>query len=219
MWKAACRLSASGNTSVNSRKYILVRDGKPDGPYTIEELKSLSPRANDFVKAVGEDDYYEIQESRELSQLLSLSYQGTKPQYFAALDARLLAWGIDMFLSFGLYSIVVLLPVLTFAEQDARLLSVLFSLLSIPPIQIIACVFLESSRFQGTPGKLFLRIKVTDQHGQRISLSRSLVRSLAKLAGYITLGVAFFIGFFDKKQRCLHDHLAGTVVIKDRLTG
>ena len=168
---------------------------------------------------MGEDDYYEIHESRELSQMLSLTYQGSRPQYFATLDTRLLAWGIDMFLSFALYSIVVLMPVLAFTEPDSRLITVLVSLLTIPPIHILACLFLESSRFQGTPGKLFLRIKVADQQGERITFSRSLARNLAKLLGYVSLGIAFFIGFFDKKQRCLHDHVAGTVVIKDRLTG
>lgn len=204
---------------MSDKKYILVRSGKPAGPYSLEELKSLSPRPNDFVKMDGEDDYYEIHENRELSQMLSLPYQGTRPQYFAALDNRLLAWGIDMFLSFALYSIVVLLPVLAFTKPDSRLITVLFSLLTIPLIHILACLFLESSRFQGTPGKLFLRIKVADQRGQGITFSRSLVRNLTKFIGYISLGIAFFIGFFDKKQRCLHDHVAGTVVIKDRLTG
>jgi len=184
----------------------------------MEELKGLSPRANDFIKMEGEDDYYEIHESPELSRMLSLTYQGSRPQYFATLDTRLLAWGIDIFLSFALYSIVVLMPVLAFTEPDGRLIAVLISLLAIPPIHIVACLFLESSRFQGTPGKLFLRIKVTDQEGQRITFSRALARNLAKMIGYISLGIAFFIGFFDKKQRCLHDHVAGTVVIKDRLT-
>src|SRR5690606_25186795 len=106
--------------SVSDKKYILARSGKPAGPYSLEELKSLSPRPNDFVKMEGEDDYYEIHENRELSQMLSLPYQGTRPQYFATLDNRLLAWGIDMFLSFALYSIVVLLPVLAFTEPDSR---------------------------------------------------------------------------------------------------
>lgn len=196
-----------------------MRKGKPAGPYSIEELKGLSPRPNDFVKMVGEDDYYEIHESQELSRMLSLAYHGSTPQYFATLDTRLLAWAIDMFLSFGLYSITVLLPVIAFTDQDTRLQSVLFSLLTIPPIHIIACLFLECSRFQGTPGKLFLRIKVADQHGQPITFSRSLFRNLGKILGYVSLGIAFFIGFFDRKQRCLHDHMAGTVVIKDRLTG
>jgi uncharacterized RDD family membrane protein YckC len=31
------------------------------------------------------------------------------------------------------------------------------------------------------------------------------------------LGVGYLLNFFNKKQQCLHDMIAGTLVMKDRL--
>jgi uncharacterized RDD family membrane protein YckC len=44
-----------------------------------------------------------------------------------------------------------------------------------------------------------------------------MIRNLSKIISTGTIGLGYMMGFFDKKQQCLHDKIAGTLVIKDRL--
>jgi len=76
---------------------------------------------------------------------------------------------------------------------------------------------MESSSRQATYGKSLLGLKVSDVQGLKISRSKAFLRNLSKLICIATLGIGYLTGFFDKKQQCLHDKIAGTVVIKDRL--
>jgi uncharacterized RDD family membrane protein YckC len=76
---------------------------------------------------------------------------------------------------------------------------------------------MESSVRQGTWGKVLMGLKVSDEKGNPITFNRSLVRNLSKILSTAMLGLGYLMGFFDKRQQCLHDRIAGTVVIKDRL--
>ena len=53
--------------------------------------------------------------------------------------------------------------------------------------------------------------------GRRISFARSAGRNLAKLFSLASLFLGYVICFFTKQQQCLHDMMAGTLVMKDRL--
>jgi uncharacterized RDD family membrane protein YckC len=73
---------------------------------------------------------------------------------------------------------------------------------------------LTSSSWQGTIGKKLLRLKVTDEAGNRIGFGRATGRFFAKWLSSLMLYIGFFmIGFTDRK-RGLHDMLAGTLVMK-----
>ncbi|QJR79718.1 RDD family protein [Alteromonas pelagimontana] len=71
-------------------------------------------------------------------------------------------------------------------------------------------------RFLGTPGKMILKLKIVDEKtGKKMTLRQSIGRYFA----YIPATVPLFLGFFwigwDKKKQGLHDHLAGTAVIRE----
>lgn len=73
---------------------------------------------------------------------------------------------------------------------------------------------LTCSSWQGTIGKKVLRLKVTDEAGNRIGFGRSTGRFFAKILSQMILWIGFImIGFTDRK-RGLHDMLAGTLVMK-----
>jgi uncharacterized RDD family membrane protein YckC len=73
---------------------------------------------------------------------------------------------------------------------------------------------LTSSSWQGTIGKRVLRLKVTDENGNRIGFGRSTGRFFAKIISGLIMWIGFImIGFTDKK-RGLHDMIAGTLVMK-----
>lgn len=71
-----------------------------------------------------------------------------------------------------------------------------------------------SSKYEATPGKLLLGMKVTDLSGQRISFKRASIRWLGKIIAYLTFGIGFMIIGFTSKKQGLHDYIAKTVVIQ-----
>ena len=67
-------------------EYTVVINGKPEGPYRLDQLADLKINAGTFIRTPGMDDYKEAHEFVELRKLLGFSYQQTAPQYFASFD-------------------------------------------------------------------------------------------------------------------------------------
>lgn len=198
-------------------QYFVVVDGKPAGPFSFQEIESMQLKPTDFIKPEGEKDYKEVREFQTLSQALNITHQATLPQYFATLDLRLLALGIDYFVALCVYALVALLYVAGTAATEDRIATLLLGLAVIPVIKFIFSVGFEGSKRQATIGKILVGVKVTDTRGRPIGYGIALVRNSAKLVGVLTLGIGFLSGFFDRKQQCLHDKIAHTWVVKDRL--
>jgi uncharacterized RDD family membrane protein YckC len=72
----------------------------------------------------------------------------------------------------------------------------------------------ESSRWQATPGKRVLGIKVTDLAGCRIDPVRALLRHVAQLLSAACLLVGYVMAAFTRRRQCLHDLIAGTLVVR-----
>jgi uncharacterized RDD family membrane protein YckC len=73
---------------------------------------------------------------------------------------------------------------------------------------------LESSKFQGTVGKLALGIIVTDMEGNKISFGRATGRYFGKLLSAFILLIGYIMAGFTEKKQALHDIIAGTLVWK-----
>lgn len=74
-------------------------------------------------------------------------------------------------------------------------------------------IFMESSQYQATLGKMIVGIKVTDIHGNRISPMRSAGRYFAKILSSLTFFVGYIMIAFTHRKQGLHDMLADTLVI------
>ncbi len=72
----------------------------------------------------------------------------------------------------------------------------------------------ESSKSQGTPGKLAVGIVVANEEAQRISFASATVRFLAKYLSTASLFVGWFMMLRTKRRQCLHDVIAQTVVLE-----
>jgi uncharacterized RDD family membrane protein YckC len=79
---------------------------------------------------------------------------------------------------------------------------------------LVYYAIMESSRYQGTLGKIALGIKVVDQNNQRINMPRALLRNLAKYLSAIILGIGYIMIIFDERKQGLHDKIADTFIIK-----
>ena len=200
-----------------TQSYTLVINGKPQGPFSIGQLKEMGIKPGDFVRTGAMDDYKEAHEIAELRELLGFSKQALIPQYFGSFDQRLLASALDWFFVSGICIIIAFIVTL-FVDDKVTRLSIAFSLLVIIPVaKLIYHIIMESSAKQGTYGKYILRIKVCDMQGNRISFAHATGRNLAKIFSVLTLFIGYLFSFFNKQQQCLHDMIASTLVMKDRL--
>lgn len=208
---------AAIDMSMIEQNFFVVINGQRSGPFSFQEIEEMKLKPSDFIKTQNSEDYRELQEIPELCDLLSIPFEPTLPQYFATMDLRLLAWAIDFLISFAISCVFIFVPILLFSPEDDRFQLVVMGLLAVFPIHFFMSVFMESSTKQGSFGKNILNIKVCDMRGLPISFRKSWLRNMLKLTGFLSLGLGFLMGFFDKKQQCWHDKLARTFVVKDRL--
>ncbi|HYW73169.1 MAG TPA: RDD family protein [Pyrinomonadaceae bacterium] len=76
---------------------------------------------------------------------------------------------------------------------------------------------MESSRWQATPGKAALGIKVTNINGARISFLRATGRYFLKAVSSLEFMLGYLISFSDQRQTW-HDYMAQTLVVRSGLT-
>ena len=201
---------------MNTPTYFLVIEGKPQGPFSLEELKNKDVKHDSFLKTLAMDDYKEAHEFPELCAFLGFSKQYTLPQYFAGFDLRLLAAAIDWFILFGALAFLELLLILFLnqPENNRYIIAVGFALL--PILKFIYQIYLEYHQ-QATWGKKMLNIKVTNMQGLAPGFAQVLIRNTAKIISTATFFFGYLYLFLNKKQQSLHDLMANTLVIKDRL--
>jgi uncharacterized RDD family membrane protein YckC len=82
-------------------------------------------------------------------------------------------------------------------------------------VWILLGAIMDSTKIQGTLGKLIVQIKVVDSNGDKISLQKAIARNL-----YKTISSIFFLGFIfiaiDKKHQGFHDKMVKTFVVEKR---
>jgi uncharacterized RDD family membrane protein YckC len=73
---------------------------------------------------------------------------------------------------------------------------------------------LESSKYQGTLGKIVMGIKVVDLYGNRISFARANGRFFGKWVSGFILYIGFLMCAFTERKQCLHDMIASCLVVR-----
>lgn len=92
----------------------------------------------------------------------------------------------------------------------------LLFLLYFPVFFVLAILYfalMESSRTQGSLGKMAVGMKVVDMEGNRISFGKAIVRQIGKIISVLIIGIGFFMCGFTEKRQGLHDMIAGTLVV------
>ena len=70
----------------------------------------------------------------------------------------------------------------------------------------------EASRWQASPGKRLLGLRVTDRHGLRCGRGRIALRFFAGVPSWLLLNLGHAMAGVTPGKRALHDYLAGTRV-------
>jgi uncharacterized RDD family membrane protein YckC len=71
-------------------------------------------------------------------------------------------------------------------------------------------------RFDATPGKLAMGMKLLRADGSRLTTGRIVGRYFANWVSGLTLSIGYIIAAFDNEKRALHDYMCDTRVIKTR---
>ena len=75
---------------------------------------------------------------------------------------------------------------------------------------------LESSKKQGTVGKMILGLKVTNMSYQKISFGRATGRYFSKILSGLLFWLGYLMIAWDEEKQGLHDKIAQTYVVKAR---
>lgn len=81
-------------------------------------------------------------------------------------------------------------------------------------IQVLYFSFMESSKFQGSVGKMALSIKVVDMEGNRLTFGKAFIRSIGKVLSGAIMYIGYIMAAFTEKKQALHDMIASTLVVK-----
>lgn len=128
---------------------------------------------------------------------------------------RVLAYIIDILIvDFVLVGTLVGIVVLERAHPQWSFYPFLvFWFLEMAAIWLYFALF-ECSRLQATPGKLVVRLAVTDLYGRRIGFGRATGRFFAKLLSGLILDIGYMMAGWTTRKQALHDMLAGTCVVR-----
>jgi uncharacterized RDD family membrane protein YckC len=75
---------------------------------------------------------------------------------------------------------------------------------------------METSKFQGSVGKIALGLKVTDKNGAKLTFVTAFLRNLGKIVSGMILFICYIMAGFTDKKQALHDMFVGTLVVKKK---
>lgn len=152
---------------------------------------------------------------------------------YASFGSRLGAWIIDIII-IGALQFVVIMPIMAmlglgiasqvensgeFTEAEAigmvgAIMAAVSSAIIVTfSISILYYAIMESSKTQGSVGKMAVGIKVVDMDGQRLTFGKALLRSIGKIISGMIMYIGYLMAAFTEKKQGLHDMIAGTLVV------
>ncbi|MDE3260112.1 MAG: RDD family protein [Gemmatimonadota bacterium] len=135
---------------------------------------------------------------------------------YAGFWKRLAASIIDGVIIKIVISLYVILLSSVFHFSDGAFFTVWYVML-IPSYWLYYAIF-ESAKRQGTPGKIILRLKVTDIEGDRISFGRASGRHFGKSLSTLTFGIGFLMAAITQRKQALHDIMASCLVVGSEIS-
>ncbi|HTD41298.1 MAG TPA: RDD family protein [Mucilaginibacter sp.] len=202
--------------------YYLIEDGQQTGPFSHHELMDKGLRAEDLVFSPINEQWESAASMFEFADYFES--QGIYYPSHAILANfwwRLLAYIIDYFILF--VSLVVFGTLLSLAMtftgthwfesgfgSDTKFEQ---NVLSVIVLAFYNATF-ESTRLQGSIGKVVCKLKVVNATGERIEFATALGRNFGKILSSLVCGMGFFCVLWDKNKQGWHDQLAKTYVIR-----
>lgn len=218
------------------QKYFIHDAGNKKGPYTLEELKDLKINKFTLILHDGINNWTEAGNLYELKSLfettppppapINLNKEIQKvPQTLPQTTNNSYRIGIVEYLNNNTVKVhypneIIQYRYASFGERLlARLLDVFIIII---PAAIIPLLpgwlyfsLMHCSESQQTIGQKALNIKLLSTDGAKVNFGQSTGRFFANILNVFTFFIGFLMFFFNKKNQCLHDSLASTIVVSE----
>jgi uncharacterized RDD family membrane protein YckC len=206
--------------------YYLIEDGQQTGPFSHHELMDRGLTAQDLVLSPITNQWESASAMFEFADYFeSLGINYPSKTVLANFWWRLLAYIIDyvvVFLSLMVLAVGLgLMLAYTgnhMSDSDTTTISTTDSDLAFRLLMVIMLAFynaaFESTRLQGSIGKIICKLKVVNAPGERITFATALGRNFGKILSSLVCGMGFFCVLWDKNKQGWHDQLAKTYVIR-----
>ncbi len=168
------------------------------------------------------DNYVGLANKDEITDSVSNIESLTTNHKNAGFLLRLVAFFIDFVFMFFLTSFIWALLQLPIPLNSKSLFSGGFLVFKNPLGILFSWFFyalFESSKFQATPGKAILGLKVTDRKFEKIGFWQASGRFFGKILSGFMLGIGYIMIAFTKNKQGLHDQMAHTFVLKENIKG
>jgi uncharacterized RDD family membrane protein YckC len=219
--------------------WFYAQNGRQAGPVTLEALLSMlhggHVQPGDLVWREGMANWQPAATMPELAPAVpsagaSLNYFNPLagpygPPIYAGFWMRFAAAIIDGIILGMLSSIINMamgleLPILRYHGNPFPIVA-LFEMLMMGStfgmaVEWLYHALMESSRYQGSLGKMALGIVVTDMSGQRITFGRATGRYFGKIISKLTIYIGYMMAGWTDQKQALHDIMAGCLVIRKR---
>ncbi|MBS2967661.1 RDD family protein [Metabacillus sp. KIGAM252] len=77
-------------------------------------------------------------------------------------------------------------------------------------------IILPVTSWQGTIGKKLLGLKIVNEHGEKLTIGKSILRYLSFSVSGFVLYIGFIMAGFTSRKQALHDMMVKTYVVKSR---
>ncbi|MCI0746924.1 MAG: RDD family protein [Verrucomicrobia subdivision 3 bacterium] len=148
---------------------------------------------------------------------------GATAMDYAGVGGRFLAKFLDMLIIGGVGGLImgvvtaILVPMIRTQGRSAAG-GIVLAWLGILTIVVVGMIFYQIwclPKYGATPGKRILGLRVVTADGGPISVGRAIGRFFGEwVTGLIPFWIGYLIAAFDSERRTVHDHIAGTRVIK-----
>lgn len=216
------------------QKYFIHDGIDKKGPYTLEELRLHDVKRYTLIWHGGLNNWTEAEKLYELKGLfetakptinLSKEVQVVPPKLpntTNSVDYRIgnVEYLKDNTIKVYYDTEIVLYRYANFGERlGARFLDILVIVL---PAMIIPILpgwlyfsLMQSSNDQQTLGQKAANIKLLSTDGMKVSFGQATGRFFANILNVMTFFIGYLMFFFNKKNQCLHDSIASTVVVSE----
>ena len=128
---------------------------------------------------------------------------------YASLSKRGVALVVDALIVWFLRQTIDLLAALALGTNYGAVL---------PVILVAYFAGFPLTKWQATPGKRLMGMKITSLGGEKIGAIRSLLRFAISLISFVVFGLGYVQGTVSARRQTLHDLVAGTVVVNVELS-
>lgn len=211
--------------------YFLQSGSNQVGPFSLDELRYKYIKRSDLVWHSGIPEWTEAQNIAELKVLFPQSPPALptinlsdakqlvpQPQYYPVNNK--ITYFANNTIEIDNGSEIITYRFANFGERlGARLLDVLIIIIPASCLPIIAGWLYFSLQHSGdsqqTIGQKAADIKLLSADGQKIKFGQATGRYFANLLNLFTLFIGYLMFFFSNRNQCLHDSLAGTIVVRE----